>query len=300
MLDARAVSPEFSNANRNTLRRVSRSAQPTFIDVFAGCGGLSLGLMQAGWQGLFAIERDRHAFETLSANLIADASSYRFSWPTWLPKHKWTSAGLLRRFPTELQSLRSKVDLLVGGPPCQGFSTAGRRVSSDPRNRLMLEYLRLVQNIRPRMVLVENVRGFTMDFKGTDKKDDAINYRRTPKDWAGLISGARGGASHWREVFDEHREVFRLSRIHEDEYSLVYRRAKSGKNATSEELEEGEQFEGKNRPPLMPEEISMLIDVALDLQKSMVEARTARRWWVAPVVTVIAGVTTVLVVIFKR
>jgi hypothetical protein len=125
-------------------------------------------------------------------------------------------------------------------------------------------------------------------------------YRRTPKDWAGLISGARGGASHWREVFDEHREVFRLSRIHEDEYSLVYRRAKSGKNATSEELEEGEQFEGKNRPPLMPEEISMLIDVALDLQKSMVEARTARRWWVAPVVTVIAGVTTVLVVIFKR
>ncbi len=137
--------------------------------------------MQAGWQGLFAIEKDRHAFETLSTNLIAENSGHQFDWPTWLPKRRSTSAGLLRKYPNELKALRGKVDLLVGGPPCQGFSTAGRRIASDPRNRLMMEYIRLVEHIQPRMVLVENVRGFTMDFKGSGKKADAVNYSQRLK-----------------------------------------------------------------------------------------------------------------------
>ena len=60
--------------------------QPTFVDIFAGCGGLSYGLMAAGWDGLFAIERDANAFASLNENLIRQEAAKRFSWPKWLPK----------------------------------------------------------------------------------------------------------------------------------------------------------------------------------------------------------------------
>ena len=56
----------------------------TVIDLFAGCGGLSLGLYQAGWQGLFAIEKNAFAFETLKHNLIDNKR--HFDWPDWLPQ----------------------------------------------------------------------------------------------------------------------------------------------------------------------------------------------------------------------
>jgi DNA (cytosine-5)-methyltransferase 1 len=58
--------------------------QPLFIDAFAGCGGLSLGLLRAGWHGVFAIEKDKFAFATLKKNLIDPGSRHRFEWPTWL------------------------------------------------------------------------------------------------------------------------------------------------------------------------------------------------------------------------
>ncbi len=53
----------------------------TFLDLFAGCGGLSLGLMRAGWQGLFAVEKDSFAFETLQTNLIDGEREHRYQWP---------------------------------------------------------------------------------------------------------------------------------------------------------------------------------------------------------------------------
>ena len=55
-----------------------------YIDLFAGCGGLSLGLKNAGWNGLFAIEKNKDAFETLKYNLLVNSS--HFNWPEWLPK----------------------------------------------------------------------------------------------------------------------------------------------------------------------------------------------------------------------
>ena len=63
--------------------------------------------------------------------------------------------------------MAGKVDLLAGGPPCQGFSHAGRRQPDDPRNKLFEAYLELVNILRPRLVLVENVKGFKSDFKST-------------------------------------------------------------------------------------------------------------------------------------
>jgi DNA (cytosine-5)-methyltransferase 1 len=144
--------------------RSSKDRKIVFADAFAGCGGLSLGLMQAGLEGRFAIEHDKFAFETLRANLLARNSRFRFNWPRWLPKTPISINALLDKYESELESLRGSIDLLVGGPPCQGFSSAGRREHDDPRNKLFLSYLRIVDILQPSAVLIENVRGFTMDF----------------------------------------------------------------------------------------------------------------------------------------
>lgn len=143
----------------------------TFIDVFAGCGGLSLGLKRAGWKGLFAIEKDAFAFETLSAN-FPDEGSYAYLWPAAIEKRPWDIHDLINERRNALGKLAGKVDLLAGGPPCQGFSHAGRRRADDPRNRLFEAYLDLVNLVRPRFVLIENVRGFQSDFK--EPHDDGI------------------------------------------------------------------------------------------------------------------------------
>jgi DNA (cytosine-5)-methyltransferase 1 len=141
----------------------------TFIDAFAGCGGLSLGLMQAGWTGRFAIERDKFAFATLKANLLAKDSPHRYVWPRWLPKEPIGVVELLSRYREQLEAVAGTVDVLVGGPPCQGFSAAGRRKHDDPRNLLFASYLKLVDIIKPKAVLIENVRGFTLDFSTGDE-----------------------------------------------------------------------------------------------------------------------------------
>lgn len=143
---------------------------PTYIDVFAGCGGLSLGLHRAGWRGLFAVEKDAFAFQTLSANFLSPGSLFPFDWPDWLPKAPTTVEDLLRNHKEELALLLGKVDMLAGGPPCQGFSSAGRRMADDPRNSLIERYLELVELLQPRILLLENVRGFTLDFKARPGK----------------------------------------------------------------------------------------------------------------------------------
>lgn len=141
----------------------------TFIDAFAGCGGLSLGLMQAGWTGRFAIEHDNFAFATLKANLLAKGSPHKYAWPRWLPKQPIGIGELLSGYRDPLKKISGSVDVLVGGPPCQGFSSAGRRKHDDPRNQLFASYLNLVDIIRPKAVLIENVRGFTLDFNAGDE-----------------------------------------------------------------------------------------------------------------------------------
>jgi DNA (cytosine-5)-methyltransferase 1 len=151
---------------------------PTFIDVFAGCGGLSLGLMSAGWKGLFAVEKNADAFQTLSANLVEGRQECQFAWPRWLPKKPLTLGWLLRKYRQELNALSGRVDMVVGGPPCQGFSSAGRRDPSDPRNELVRSYLTLVRVLKPKLVLIENVRGITADFADERAKSGTRNYAK--------------------------------------------------------------------------------------------------------------------------
>src|SRR5437762_8467175 len=124
-----------------------------FIDLCAGCGGLSLGLLNAGWRGLFAVDKNPLAFSTLSFNLL-QPDGLHFDWPDWLPKQPISLESLISTHEMDLKKLRGKVDLLAGGPPCQGFSSYGRRVRRDPRNRVFKPYLKLVELLKPRLVLM--------------------------------------------------------------------------------------------------------------------------------------------------
>ena len=137
-----------------------------YIDLFAGAGGLSLGLHKAGLTGVFAVERNKDAFETLKYNLI-DKKSH-FEWPEWLDQKNWDILELLEKHSLELSNLKGNVDLVVGGPPCQGFSMAGKRQNDDVRNQLMHSYIEIVRLDQPKFLFFENVQGFTVDFKGED------------------------------------------------------------------------------------------------------------------------------------
>ncbi|AFD06882.1 DNA-methyltransferase Dcm [Solitalea canadensis DSM 3403] len=148
----------------------------SYIDLFAGCGGLSLGLHNAGWKGLFAIEKSPDAFKTLEYNLIENKN--HFDWPSWLPKNELEIDKVLKEYKDELINLRDRVDMVAGGPPCQGFSMAGRRKEDDVRNGLIRSYLKFIMYTRPKIIFFENVKGFTLQFK---KNKTSVNEIRSKK-----------------------------------------------------------------------------------------------------------------------
>lgn len=142
------------------------SIPKTYIDIFAGCGGLSTGLFNAGWTGLFAVEKNADAFSTLKYNLI-DTHKH-FIWPDWLPCQEYDINELIKNHTDHLCSLKGKVTLVAGGPPCQGFSMAGKRDKNDQRNELVKSYIKFIKLVLPEAIIFENVHGFTVNFK--DKK----------------------------------------------------------------------------------------------------------------------------------
>ena len=160
--------------------------QPTYIDLFAGCGGLSLGLHNAGWKGLFAIEKSPDAFKTLKHNLIENKN--HFNWPSWLPKENIEIDNAIKLHKDNLEKLRNKVDLVAGGPPCQGFSMAGRRNENDQRNNLIKSYIDFIKIIKPKILFFENVKGFTMEFKkNKDKGKEYSSYVENALNRAGYF-----------------------------------------------------------------------------------------------------------------
>ncbi len=145
----------------------------TYIDLFSGCGGLSLGLHNSGWKGIFAIEKSPDAFDTLKYNLINKKN--HFNWPYWLEKKNHDINQILENYSKELTSLVGKIDLVAGGPPCQGFSMAGRRVENDSRNDLINSYIKFIELVKPKLIFFENVKGFTLGFKNNNKKGIAYS-----------------------------------------------------------------------------------------------------------------------------
>lgn len=118
------------------------------IDLFAGCGGLSLGLQQAGHEVISAFEIDKFAADTYENNH---------------PRVSLVREDV-RRLPSSFfeREFRGQVDLVAGGPPCQGFSVSGKRQYGlyGAQNELVFEYLRVVRAVKPKFVLMENVGGF--------------------------------------------------------------------------------------------------------------------------------------------
>lgn len=183
----------------------------TYIDLFAGCGGLSLGLHQAGWKGLFAIEKSPYAFKTLQHNLIKNVN--HFDWPNWLEQKDHDVNVILKEKKQELKLLRGSVDMIVGGPPCQGFSTAGKRIEDDNRNQLINSYVNFIRLVQPKVIFFENVKGFTQRFE--KNKSKGIKYsefvqkslRRKSKNFEGyevfgkLINFAEFGVPQKRTRF---------------------------------------------------------------------------------------------------
>lgn len=145
----------------------------TFVDMFAGCGGLSLGLSQAGWTGIMAVENDSMAFDTLKHNLIEKRGLFPL-WPQ-IPKEPLDIHEFLRnkQLRTALLEARHEVTLLAGGPPCQGFSVAGARNGMDDRNELAGAFLKCVEFLKPPLVLIENVEGMDRAFKSKPRESTA-------------------------------------------------------------------------------------------------------------------------------
>lgn len=140
--------------------------QNLYIDIFAGCGGLSTGLYKAGWTGVFAVEKNPDAFLTLEHNLINNKK--HFLWPDWLAIKEHDINELIKTHEDELLELQGKITLVAGGPPCQGFSMAGKRDKDDQRNKLVKSYIKFIKLVMPEAIIFENVHGFTVNFK--DKK----------------------------------------------------------------------------------------------------------------------------------
>lgn len=121
-------------------------AKPTVIDLFCGAGGLSKGFEMNGFHVIGGIDFDKASIETFSKN------------------HPNSTAvcGDIKNIDAKefLKSIsRKSVDVIVGGPPCQGFSMAGKRDSKDPRNSLFKEFLRFVRELEPKWFVMENVPG---------------------------------------------------------------------------------------------------------------------------------------------
>jgi len=118
------------------------------ISLFCGAGGCSLGFEQSGYKILFATDFDKAASETYSANFKG----------THLKKDDINNLD----FSTVLSSCGispGELDILIGGPPCQGFSTAGLRFWDDPRNNLLKSYVNALKTLKPKWFLMENVEG---------------------------------------------------------------------------------------------------------------------------------------------
>ena len=139
----------LSNSKRKEMQSAEQNAdKPTFVDFFAGAGGLSCGFVQAGFKVCLAND-----FEDVCVR------TYRFNHPE-LPAEN-VIKGDIRNIVDHIQDYISQdVDVVIGGPPCQGFSSANQqRIIDDPRNELYKYYIKAVSKLLPKFVVMENVKG---------------------------------------------------------------------------------------------------------------------------------------------
>lgn len=140
----------------------------TYIDLFCGAGGLSLGFEKSGFENVFSIDIDPACCKTYKRNF---------------PSHYLINDDISKLSSNKIQELASgrDIDIIVGGPPCQGFSMAGnigRLFADDPRNHLFQEFARVVSVVKPRMFLMENVARLYIHNKEKTRKEIIEVFKR--------------------------------------------------------------------------------------------------------------------------
>lgn len=140
----------LSNAERKKLQEIEKNRlAPTMVDLFCGAGGLSLGFKQNGFKTLFANDFDSLCIET-----------YKYNHPE-IPSESIV-CGDIREISEHIgKYIHEDVDVVIGGPPCQGFSSANKhhRVIDDPRNELYKFFIKCIEQLSPKIVVMENVKG---------------------------------------------------------------------------------------------------------------------------------------------
>ena len=134
----------------------SQHRRPIAVDLFAGAGGMTLGFEQAGFDVLAAVELDP-----------IHASVHEYNFPFWATICRSVSEISAAEIRQSSAIGDRDIDVVFGGPPCQGFSLMGKRDLSDDRNSLVFNFLRLVLDLQPKYFVMENVRGMTI---GRQKK----------------------------------------------------------------------------------------------------------------------------------
>lgn len=157
------------------------------LDLFCGAGGLSWGFERAGFEVHWGLDNWKPAVNTFKANH---------------PKAKVYEVDITKVSDSQLRDWFKGIHILVGGPPCQGFSTAGKRALDDPRNKLVKEFLRVVKVLLPEAFVIENVEGFTNFNKGTlvlelTEKFEKLNYNLT----YGILDAINYGVPQRRKRF---------------------------------------------------------------------------------------------------
>ncbi|GGD11955.1 DNA cytosine methyltransferase [Aureimonas glaciei] len=180
--------------------------KPTAVDLFCGAGGLSVGLADAGFETVFASDID-----------VASGMTYRRNHPEAEfhvgDVHQLSGDAIMKA--TGL--VRGELDLLAGGPPCQGFSIIGARSLDDPRNDLFRQFIRIASELRPRSILIENVPGL-MTFKNGDAMrqiSEAFAEAGYSCSFAELLAAQYGAPQmRWRMVFVGFRNDLGIPRDH--------------------------------------------------------------------------------------
>lgn len=139
------------------IRKISpQLKKPTVVDLFSGCGGLSYGLEEAGFNVVLGTDHWAPSLETFKYNH---------------PEAETLLADVSKLTGDEIRAVtKQEIDVVVGGPPCQGFSLSGPRKFYDKRNRLYLDFIRLVKELEPRAFVIENVPGLAGLFGGKVKE----------------------------------------------------------------------------------------------------------------------------------
>ena len=125
--------------------------RPIAVDLFAGAGGMTLGFEQAGFDILASVEIDP-----------IHCAIHKFNFPFWTVICKSVEETTGKEIRNSSQIANQEIDVVFGGPPCQGFSLMGKRSFDDPRNSLVFHFIRLVVELQPKFFVLENVKGMTV------------------------------------------------------------------------------------------------------------------------------------------